>query len=95
MIRSDNFKVFSTLESKQLNKEEEIIKNQIIDLVKDCIEELPSNLKKVVKLRIYSKLTFRQIAEQTNSSTNTVLGRFRYGLNHLKNSHRIKQITDK
>ena len=35
MIRSDNYKVFSKLESKQLNKEEQIIKDQIIDLVKD------------------------------------------------------------
>jgi RNA polymerase sigma-70 factor (ECF subfamily) len=95
MVRSDNYKVFSKLESKQLNKEEQIIKDQIIDLVKDCIDDLPSKFKEVVKLRIYNQLTFKDISKQLNIKINTVQGRFRYGLRDLKQSHGLKQILNR
>jgi RNA polymerase sigma factor (sigma-70 family) len=95
MVRSDNHKVFSKLESKQLNKEEQIIKNQIIDLVKDCIDDLPYKFKEVVKLRIYNQLTFKDISKQLDVKINTVQGRFRYGLRDLKESHGLKQILNR
>ena len=38
----------------------------------------------VVKMRYYAGLSFKDIAEQTNVSINTALGRMRYALTNLR-----------
>ena len=43
----------------------------------------------MVTLRIYGELSFKEIAELTNVSINTALGRMRYGLINLR-----KKITE-
>jgi len=48
------------------------------------IEELPAAQREVLLLRHYEQLSFREIAEQTNVSINTALGRMRYALINLR-----------
>jgi len=38
----------------------------------------------VLKMRHYSKMSFKDIAEETNVSINTALGRMRYALINLR-----------
>ena len=49
-----------------------------------CINRLPEEQREVLLMRHESELTFREIAELTNCSINTALGRMRYALLHLR-----------
>ena len=49
-----------------------------------CIERLPPEQREVVLLRHEAELTFREIAEITDVSINTALGRMRYALLNLR-----------
>ena len=49
-----------------------------------CIARLPAAQREVLLLRQDSGLTFREIAEITNVSINTALGRMRYALINLR-----------
>lgn len=49
-----------------------------------CIERLPPEQREVLLLRHETDLTFREIAEMTDVSINTALGRMRYALINLK-----------
>ena len=48
------------------------------------IQELPSDQKEVLEMRIYQDLSFNEIAELTGVSINTALGRMRYALMNLR-----------
>jgi len=56
-----------------------------------CIDRLPPEQREVVLLRHESELTFREIAELTDCSINTALGRMRYALLNLR---KMLQETD-
>ncbi len=45
---------------------------------------LPAEQREVVHLKVYEGLTFSEIAAVTDSSINTVAGRYRYALNTLR-----------
>ena len=64
-------------ESKQIRKEMHII-------LRDMIQELPDTQKEVLIMRHYMKMSFQEIAESTDVSINTALGRMRYALINLK-----------
>ena len=55
----------------------------VVDLQK-IIQELPSDQKEVLEMRIYQDLSFNEIAELTGVSINTALGRMRYALMNLR-----------
>ncbi len=50
----------------------------------DAIAELPEEQREVVLLRLKANLKFRDIARVQQTSINTVLGRYRYGLDRLR-----------
>lgn len=56
-----------------------------------CIDRLPPEQREVVLMRHESELTFKEIAELTDCSINTALGRMRYALLNLR---RMLQETD-
>lgn len=64
--------------------EERLITDQIEADVRKLIDFLPSEQKEVVLMRYYMRLSFKEIAEQTNVSINTALGRMRYALINLR-----------
>jgi RNA polymerase sigma-70 factor (ECF subfamily) len=45
---------------------------------------LPENQQEVVRLRFFDGLSFKEIAEHTNTSINTTLGRVRYALMNMR-----------
>lgn len=57
---------------------------QTLQDVKRMIERLPENQQEVVRLRIYEKKSFKEIADITNCSINTALGRMRYATINLR-----------
>jgi RNA polymerase sigma-70 factor (ECF subfamily) len=61
--------------------------------IRNLIELLPEEQQEVVRLRYYSKLSFQEIAEHTDVSINTALGRMRYALINLRRMIKEKNIT--
>lgn len=81
---SDDFDIFDIIKDGAPTVENVMIREQIeSDLVR-LVEQLPEEQKEVLKLRIYSRLSFKEIAEQTDVSINTALGRMRYALMNLR-----------
>ncbi len=74
------------------NIEDVIIQNQIQKDVRNLIDTLPFEQKQVVLLRLFGDLSFKEIAEITNVSINTALGRMRYALINLRKIIEEKNI---
>ena len=81
---TEEFDIFSVLSDGALNAESKIIKEQILNDVKELVEELPEEQKEVLKMRIYNDMSFNEISENTGVSINTALGRMRYALINLR-----------
>jgi RNA polymerase sigma factor (sigma-70 family) len=64
--------------------EDEIVFEQILCDVRTLVDQLPDDQKEVVLLRHYGGLSFKEIAEQTNVSINTALGRMRYAIINMR-----------
>lgn len=75
------------------NVEDLLIKEQIRKDVRSLVDELPSEQKEVILLRHYGGLSFKDIAEQTDVSINTALGRMRYALINLRKLISEKNIN--
>ncbi|MCF8358056.1 MAG: sigma-70 family RNA polymerase sigma factor [Prolixibacteraceae bacterium] len=82
--------IFNSQKFSEQNVEDLIINDQILSDVRLLVDELPEDQKQVVIMRHYLGLSFKEIAEQTNVSINTALGRMRYALINLR-----KMITEK
>jgi len=73
--------------------EEMLVEDQILNEVKQLIEYLPPEQKEVVMLRHYGGLSFKEIAEQTQVSINTALGRMRYALINMRKMIKEKNLN--
>ena len=81
---TDDFDIFSVLGDDKLNAENQLIKDQILNDVKELVKELPEEQKEVLIMRIYKDMSFKEISENTGVSINTALGRMRYALINLR-----------
>lgn len=64
--------------------EDRMVTAQISADLRKMIDHLPEEQKQVVMMRYYDNLSFKDIAEQTEVSINTALGRMRYALINLR-----------
>ena len=64
--------------------EETLINEQILNDVVKLIGYLPESQQKVVRMRFFEDLSFKEIADQTGVSINTALGRMRYALLNMR-----------
>lgn len=78
------YNVLGTLRFADASVEDRIVSEQIADDVRRLVDHLPDEQREVVMLRYYSGLSFQEIADQTNVSINTALGRMRYALINLR-----------
>ena len=81
---NDEFDIFTVIGDDVLNAEKQLIKDQILNDVKELVKELPDDQKEVLIMRIYRNMSFKEIAENTDVSINTALGRMRYALINLR-----------
>ncbi len=78
------YNVLGTLRFAESTVEDRMISEQIAADVRRLVDHLPEEQREVVMLRYYSGLSFQEIAEQTEVSINTALGRMRYALINLR-----------
>ena len=76
--------IFNRKELSEGNIEDHIIQSQINSDIRRLVEALPDNQREVVKLRYYKNLSFKEIADVTNVSINTALGRMRYAILNIR-----------
>lgn len=88
-----NFDVFDTIRFTDPSVEERLVTEQIHSDVKKLLHFLPEEQKEVIYLRCYAGLSFKDIAEQTEVSINTALGRMRYALINLRKLIKEKNIV--
>jgi RNA polymerase sigma factor (sigma-70 family) len=85
--------LFNSKKFSDKNIEEELVFEQITEDIRNLVDELPEDQKEVVILRHYVGLSFKEIADQTNVSINTALGRMRYALINLRKLIREKNLS--
>ena len=76
----------SNLDSKFLdtNIEDLFVNEQVFCDVKKMMNKLPVNQREVIFMRFFQQMSFKEIAETTNVSINTSLGRMRYAVLNLR-----------
>jgi RNA polymerase sigma-70 factor (ECF subfamily) len=72
--------------------EQIMITNQIHDSLRSLITLLPDKQKEVLIMRLYQDMSFTEIADLTNVSINTALGRMRYAILNLRKLVEEKNI---
>lgn len=80
----EEFCIFDLFQENEQNIEEQLIEYQIHNDLKNIITYLPENQQEIIKMRFYDGLSFKEIAEITNTSINTTLGRMRYALMNIR-----------
>ena len=87
------YDVIGTMRFSEPTAEDEMVHGEMEQTIRDLIDLLPEEQQEVVRLRYYSKLSFQEIAEQTDVSINTALGRMRYALINLRRMIKDKNIV--
>jgi RNA polymerase sigma-70 factor (ECF subfamily) len=80
----DDYNVFSTLSSENKNIEEQITTKELLDQMVTLVDYLPHSQKKILNMRIFQDMSFKEIAEIENISINTALGRMRYAILNIR-----------
>ena len=78
------YDLIGTMRFSEPTAEDNMVLGEVEQTVRNLIDQLPEEQQEVVRLRYYSKLSFQEIAEQTEVSINTALGRMRYALINLR-----------
>jgi RNA polymerase sigma-70 factor (ECF subfamily) len=85
MVRSnDEYDVFARIDNGEISVEDDIIQTRILGDVAELLDFLPEDQRQVVHMRIHREMSFKDIAEETDVSINTALGRMRYALINLR-----------
>ena len=86
------YDVLGTLKLAERTVEDAMVCEQSERDVRALVELRPAEQREVVMMRYFSGLSFRDIAEQTNVSINTALGRMRYALINLRRMIKEKNL---
>ena len=87
----DYANVLQQADLQDANVEDKLVASQILKDVKKLMNELPDSQREIVRMRFYENLSFKEIAELTNISINTALGRMRYGTMNMMRKDEEKQ----
>jgi RNA polymerase sigma factor (sigma-70 family) len=83
--------IFSILPLVQPDRDS-LDKNAFRKVVREMVDNLPGEQKEVLMMRMYYDMSFKEIAEMTNVSINTALGRMRYALINLRKKMEESQL---
>lgn len=94
-ISNDNYEsdLFNSKRFAEDSVEDDMIKSQIHKDVRRMISLLPDDQREVIILRHYAGLSFKEIADLTEVSINTALGRMRYALINMRKIMEEKKIS--
>lgn len=90
---SEDKDIFDTINILEFSVEDRMVTEQIHHDVRSLIDYLPAEQKEVLLMRHYYEMSFKDIAESTNVSINTALGRMRYALINLRKLIEEKELV--
>ena len=90
---SEDYNVIDNLRISDPSKEQQMIREQVYADLRKMIDYLPSEQREVLFLRMYQDMSFKDIAEVTNVSINTALGRMRYALINMRKMMKENDLT--
>lgn len=93
VVNSDGFDIFDILHFADESMETRMIREQTYKDLRKMIQLLPDDQKEVLIMRHYGEMSFKEIAEVTDVSINTALGRMRYALNNLRKMMYGKELA--
>lgn len=92
-VNEDNDLSNMSIESVQeMNIEQAYSNHQVLRDVKKLMNLLPTPQREVVFMRFYQQMSFKEIAETTQVSINTALGRMRYALLNMRRMAREHNV---
>ena len=80
----DDFDIFEVLGHYDESAEDRLVREQTHKDLKALIQLLPSEQKEVLIMRHFGDMSFKEIADVTEVSINTALGRMRYALINMR-----------
>ncbi|WP_069658192.1 RNA polymerase sigma factor [Arcticibacter eurypsychrophilus] len=95
ITNGDGFDIFDVLGFYDESIEDQMVREQTHQDLRKMIQLLPSEQKEVLIMRHYGDMSFKEIADITNVSINTALGRMRYALNNLRKMFETKEMSIK
>lgn len=90
---SNEYSVFDTLNTSEFNMQDKMIKAQIYKDIRYLVKQLPKEQRKLLIMRHYANMSFKEIAERTGVSINTALGRMRYALINIRRMAEEKSMS--
>ncbi len=87
------FDIFDLINGTDPSIEQKMITEQVYAEITELVKLLPDEQREVLEMRIYQDISFKDIAEQTNVSINTALGRMRYALINLRKIIKEKNVA--
>jgi len=76
-----------------MNVENQFVNDQVLRDVRKMMDMLPPTQREVCFMRFYQGMSFKEIAEATNVSINTSLGRMRYAILNLRRMARVHSVA--
>ena len=89
---NENMDIFNRKELSEGTIEDAIVHNQIEADIRRLIKALPNSQREVLIMRYYKNMSFKEIADATQVSINTALGRMRYALLNIRKMAEEHQI---
>ena len=89
----DDKDIFEVINVNSESADTKMVQGQSHDKIRSMLEQLPEEQREVIILRHYADMSFKEIANITNTSINTALGRMRYGLINLRKMMIENQIA--
>ena len=89
----DDFDIFEVLGNYDESTEDRLVREQTHKDLKTLIHLLPAEQKEVLIMRHFGDMSFKEIADVTDVSINTALGRMRYALNNLRKMMLNKELS--
>ena len=81
---ADGSDIFNCLKFSESSEDNEELSKDSKKYLKKMMLKLPDKQREVLVMRLYMKMSFQEIAKETNVSINTALGRMRYALLALR-----------
>lgn len=64
--------------------DDEMMRSVVMDAMTDALAELPEAQREVFVMNVFEEMSFKEIADATGVSVNTLLSRKRYAILHLR-----------
>ena len=81
---SMEYDIMNNVKLSEKSVEDVLSNEQVLSDVVRLVDYLPESQQEVVRMRFFEDLSFKEIAEKTNVSINTALGRMRYALLNMR-----------